>query len=254
MSPGTLEAAPPATGLAELEQLQRHAAVGELAAGLAHDLNNVLSTLSVVSSLLRQGESGTERLSVLAQLDAAVTSAKRLTRGMLEVGLPTDGEREPLSLNELASEVAELVGRAASPRLDFHFDLCATRSVLADRTRLAQVVLNLAVNARDAAGPGGKVTVRTYDSADVSASAHPVPPMGRHVVLEVSDTGPGVDPALRERIFEPYFTTKKGGASPGIGLGLAIARRIVAEHGGTLELALDSGPGATFRVLLPCAP
>ena len=164
MSPGTEE---PRGALADAErraeQLEREAALGELAAGVAHDLNNVLATISVLATLLRNGEDDARRLSSLSQIDSAIDNASRLTRAVLDFGRPGEGDPGPDRARALVREVAELVGRACGSRIGLRFDCRAQRTILGDRARLGQLVMNLAVNARDAIEGEGEISFRTYD-------------------------------------------------------------------------------------------
>ncbi|MHB8873913.1 MAG: sensor histidine kinase [Myxococcaceae bacterium] len=239
-----------------LEGLQRDASVGQLAAGVAHDLNNVLATISVLSTMLRGAEDGARRAELLAQIDAAVVSASLLTRGLLDYGRRGPPDLNPVALGQVVRDVTQLIGRAAGSRLELRLDLRSEQLVLGDPSRLAQVVMNLAINARDAIEGQGSVTFSTFDVELTSEATRGRPPLepGRYVGLEVTDSGPGIDPALRERIFEPYFTTKLEGAVRGTGLGLSTARRIVTQHRGHLEVVPGVPGGATLRAYFPRAP
>ncbi|HLL84652.1 MAG TPA: ATP-binding protein, partial [Longimicrobium sp.] len=138
--------------------------------------------------------------------------------------------------------VARLVERTLPRRIEVVFELdAACDDVLGDPSRLEQMVMNLVMNARDAMPDGGRLTLRTWDA-------------GPRVGLEVVDTGVGIDPAIRDRIFEPYFTTKTHGAVKGTGLGLATVHGIVEAHRGSIEVASSPAPGTVMRVLLPVAP
>lgn len=162
-----------------------------------------------------------------------------------------------VSLNEVARRMGELGRRAIDRRIEVATELGAMPGeVMGDATQVEQVVMNLVLNARDAIAGAGRVTIRTREEVldEFAAATRPSLTPGRYVVLEVQDTGSGIDPAIRDRIFEPYVTTKTSGAVKGTGLELATAYGIVHSHGGFIEVA-ETGPrGTTMRVLLPAAP
>jgi CheY-like chemotaxis protein len=216
--------------------------IGKLAGGIAHDFNNLLATVKVLTSLLRMSESSAPRLESLEQIEQAVDSGMKLTRGLLDFARREAPLAQRVSLNGVVRAVARLVERTLPRRIIVVFELNATRDdVLGEPSRLEQMVMNLVMNARDAMPDGGRLTLRTWDA-------------GPRVGLEVVDTGVGIDPAIRDRIFEPYFTTKTHGAVKGTGLGLATVHGIVEAHRGSIEVAPSPAPGTVMRVLLPVAP
>jgi signal transduction histidine kinase len=229
-----------------LELLEKEASVGQLAAGVVHDLNNLLATLSVQTSILRSGESDPWRMDGLRKIDATIATMGGLTRALLGYARSDPDPLQPVALNELATEVISLLRCTFPPGLELRLELNASRPILGNRSRLAQLVINLALNAREAIQQAGTLTLRSYP-VQLRQSA-PLPP-GEYVALEVVDTGPGIPPQLRSRVFEPYFSTKPQGT----GLGLPTAWRIVNEHRGLLQIAERPGPGAVLIAYFPAA-
>jgi nitrogen fixation/metabolism regulation signal transduction histidine kinase len=157
----------------------------------------------------------------------------------------------PLDLNALLQGVTSILERTLNPKIVIHHDLSEEPpGTMGDPSQLEQVVMNLVLNARDAVRGAGRVVVRTGDLAPAGAAE-----VNRSVVLEVKDDGPGIPAEIRDRVFEPYVTTRPQGPQGGSGLGLATVRGIVEGHGGSIEIdgGLD-GRGTTMRVVLPAAP
>lgn len=228
-------------GERRLARAQRLESVGQLAAGIAHDFNNLLTVTKLVVSRLLSGERDEERREALAQVAAVTDSAVGLIRNLLEFAGRRRHVPVPVSLDAVVGSVVDIARRTFDRRLTVTAQLdSAGSAVLGDASQLEQVVMNLLLNARDAIEPSrsGSITVRTFVAAG-------------QVVLEVADTGPGIDPSLRERVFEPYFTTKTWGSVKGTGLGLATVHGIVTSHGGSVEIVDDGRPGTTMRVTLP---
>lgn len=223
---------------ARLRRAQRMESIGSLARGIAHDFNNLLSVTRTIASTLLLSEADAARREELLAIDAAAESGVRLTRSLLAFAGREKARAEPLSPNELVERLAVLLSRALDRRVVLRTELASARHVEGDRAQLEQVVMNLVLNARDALAGPGVITIRTRDE-------------GEHVVLEVDDTGPGVPPAIRDRVFEPYFTTKHEGLPSAGGIGLATVYGIVEAHLGTVEVADAPGGGARFQVRLP---
>jgi len=228
---------------------ERLEAIGTLAAGVAHDFNNLLAQIRVLAGLLRLRESDSRRVEDLQRIEAATDSAAQLTRSLLAFGRHPTGRATQVDIDELVTAVVDLLRRTFDPRIRIELALAGGALVDGDRNQLEQVVMNLAVNARDAMPDGGRLrlAVSVVDGAALETLA-----AGRHVVIEVSDSGPGVPAELRARVFEPYFSTKHGRDQPGTGLGLSTAYGVVHAHGGVIEVG-DAGPGARFTVHLPAA-
>jgi two-component system cell cycle sensor histidine kinase/response regulator CckA len=246
-----------AEGETRLRQAQRMESVGQLAGGIAHDFNNLLTTIKMLASLLATSEPDETKLKLLQQIDRVTDSAVNLTRALL--GFARQGKNlvQRVALNDVVRAIAEISRRTIDRRIDVACDLrAAPGEVMGDVSQIEQVLMNLVVNARDAMPEGaGRLVLRTYDrtlDAMFAATHLPLGP-GPHVVLEVSDTGVGIDPAIRERVFEPYFTTKTTGAVKGTGLGLATVYGVVQSHGGYVEVADNAPRGTTMRVYLVAA-
>jgi signal transduction histidine kinase/ActR/RegA family two-component response regulator len=237
----------------QLFQSQKMEAIGTLASGIAHDFNNILTAIMGYVELAKLDAE--PRSKVRLDLEQALNAAHRaqeLIRQILSFSRKADEQNRPLDLKALIKETLKLL-RASIPatiEIQQHLDGDGAL-VLANATQLHQVLMNLCTNARQAMGDhGGTLTVRLDKRILIGASATGmgVSP-GRYLELTVTDTGPGIQPELREHIFDPYFTTKAEGQ--GTGLGLAVARSIVQNYGGTIHLIDSADRGASFRVLLP---
>ncbi len=232
----------------QLHHAQKMQAIGTLAGGIAHDFNNILA--SVVANLeLVRGDLGAAH-PALESIDAIEQGATRATELVRQILMFSHKEPSARAVLPLAGVVPEATAflRAAKPAsIALAVEVAASPYVLADPTRLHQVIMNLGTNAWHAIAPGaGHVTIRV-DAIDAPATA--TLPAGRYARLIVTDDGHGMDAALRARIFEPFFTTK--GLGKGSGLGLAVVHGIVAEHGGTIIVTSEPGRGSAFEVRLP---
>ena len=229
-------------------QAQKMQALGLLAGGIAHDFNNMLTVIFGRAQVLldRLPQDGRARRDADAIGEAAERAAA-LTRQLLAFSRKQLLERCTLDLNSVIADMAMMLRRLIGENITVVTALAPSAAwVNVDRGQLEQVILNLAVNARDAMPRGGQLTLTTESIESDGADALPA---GRFVALVVSDTGVGMDAATQERIFEPFFTTKPVGA--GTGLGLSTVYGVVEQHGG--HIAVDSAPGrgTTFRVCLP---
>ncbi|MBA3503473.1 MAG: response regulator [Deltaproteobacteria bacterium] len=234
---------------------QRLEAVGTLAGGIAHDFNNLIFGIKLIASELAAAEVDPKRRAALTLIDEITERSATLTRSLLGFARRGKHRALPLSLEDVVTSMTELLTRTLSG-VALEFELAAEDrgTVIGDQSQLEQVIMNLVVNARDAVQGSGHARVQTrtatLDAAPVGAVG--MARAGRYVVLEVSDDGPGIPDALRERVFEPYFTTKTKGADRGTGLGLATVLGIVESHGGSCEIAAGlEGRGTTLRVYLP---
>jgi len=243
-----------------LQQSQRLESLGQLVGGVAHDFNNLLNVIQGYADF------SAEQVQALAQADArlepvlddieqvrvAAQQATRLTRQLLTFARHEVNRPEVLDLNEAVKGAGQLLRRT----LGEHIDLTiaaepALWQVKADRGQLEQVLVNLAVNARDAMPGGGRLTIDTGNAEVDAAYATRRPELrpGRYARLRVSDTGMGMDRATAERVFEPFFSTKPKGR--GTGLGLATVYGVVTQAGGSIEIYSEKGLGTTVSVLLP---
>ncbi len=242
------------TARRELEQNLRHAqkmeAVGRLAGGVAHDFSNLLAVILGYSDLLVADlPPGATRLRECA--DGIIEAAHRavgVTRQLLTLSRKKMVRPEILSLNKVVQDLGKLLSRAIGERVELRTRLGEGVSpVLADADQLAQVLLNLAVNARDAMPEGGLLSVATSNVELVAPSRDLGLPAGRYVALEVDDRGCGMTEEVRARVFEPFFTTKESGT----GLGLATVYGIVKQAGGAICVDSAPGQGCTMTVFLP---
>jgi PAS domain S-box-containing protein len=239
---------------AQLRQAQKMEAIGHLTGGIAHDFNNILTTIMgyVVLATERQAETGDTRLGkYLDQAHLAATRARDLVRQMLTFSRGQRGERKPLMLVPMVKEAVKLLRSTLPTSVEIETELAGgVPPVIMDPVQVEQVLLNLAINARDAMAGQGRlhVTVRTTElRAHVCASCRkPIPP-GRWVELCVSDTGDGIAPEVAERMFEPFFSTKEPGK--GSGMGLSVVHGIVHEHGGHIVVTSTPDRGTQFRLL-----
>jgi two-component system cell cycle sensor histidine kinase/response regulator CckA len=234
----------------QLRQSQKMEAVGRLAGGIAHDFNNLLMVIMGHGELLRRSlDANDPRLRKLQHVMGASERAARLVRQLLAFSRKQVMEPQVVDLNALVSDTARmlrpLLGEDVKvvTRLD-----PALGRVRVDPAQIEQVLMNLAVNARDAMPSGGTITLET---ADASVPASGETPPARQAALSVRDTGHGMDEKTRAHAFEPFFTTKAG--SGGTGLGLSTVYGIVQQSGGQIALESAPGRGSCFRILLPCA-
>jgi signal transduction histidine kinase/ActR/RegA family two-component response regulator len=229
---------------------ERLQSIGVLASGVAHDFNNILAQIRVLASILRLREREGSRVDDLVRIEQATDSAAALTRSLLAFGRHPAGHVVRFDLDEVVGGVVDLVRRTFEPSIVITHNRADGAFIAGDRNQIEQVIMNLAVNARDAMASGGQLTFT------VRAVEGPVPlPLrpGRWVIVEASDTGAGVPPELRSRVFEPYFSTKHGREARGTGLGLATAYGVVQAHGGAIEVGDADPRGARFTVYLPAA-
>lgn len=229
-----------------VENLEGMAALGRMAAGVAHDFRNVLGTAMGYLDLLQVECSGQERiLARLGEIGKALEIGRTLTRDLTQFGQGEPASPRVVDLAAFLEEFRGLMGMAAGPLVRLEFSLAkGVYPVFMDRNHLERVILNLVINARDAMAGGGTLTV-TLAAAGGDGPGNGIP---AHASLEFRDTGTGIPPETRERIFEPFFTTK---GEKGTGLGLPIVWRTVNEAGGKVEVESEPGKGSIFRLLLP---
>jgi two-component system, cell cycle sensor histidine kinase and response regulator CckA len=237
----------------QYRQAQKMEAVGQLAGGVAHDFNNLLTVINGLSDILLMDMlPGDSRRGDLEQIRKAGESAAGLTRQLLTFSRQQVVERRAVELETVVAKarkiLVHLIGEDIELATSFGRSPCV---VNADPGQLEQVIMNLAVNARDAMPTGGKLTLETQVVTLDDETAHqhwPATP-GRYALLAVSDNGIGMNEATREHVFEPFFTTKEQGK--GTGLGLATVYGIVKQSGGFVGVYSELGVGTTFKVYLP---
>jgi PAS domain S-box-containing protein len=238
----------------QLRQAQKMEALGRLAGGVAHDFNNILTAIIANAGLavLEAPAEDPNRPLLLEVRDAARRGAD-LTRQLLAVSRKQMLEPRPVDLNALLTNLRRMLGRVIGEDVELRLDLAAgLPAVLADPGQVEQVVMNLAVNARDALDRGGAITISTRAAEVGDAGARTSErAAGRYAVVTVADTGRGIPPEMLPHLFEPFFTTKPAGQ--GTGLGLSTVYGIVRQHGGFVEVESTTGRGTTFRVHLPVA-
>ena len=237
----------------ELAHTQRMEALGRLAGGVAHDFNNLLTTVEMLRSLIERKLQRERAVDAeLHELKGAVARGAAFTSQLLAFC-----RRQPVApvLVDLAQVVRELepiLRRLATERVTLVMDTLERAPVVADRSQLEQVILNLAINATDAMPQGGRLTIVVAEQeVDAAGAARLGIAPGCAVQLRVEDTGVGIAPELHERIFEPFFTSKQSGR--GTGLGLATVYGITRQSGGAVSVESAPGAGAVFRVWLPRA-
>jgi signal transduction histidine kinase len=234
-------------------QAQKLEAVGRLAGGVAHDFNNLLTIIYACCGILgrRLADDDPGRPQV-AQIEAAVKRGSDLTRQVLSFARQDAVQPTAVDVNEVVKKMIGMLRHVIGDDIELRANADRSlRPVRADRGQLEQVLMNLALNARDAMPRGGKLVIST---ANVELDAREAVELdvdpGRYVLLAVADTGHGMDEETRARVFEPFFTTKEG---KGSGLGLATAFGIARQSGGAITVDSAPGRGATFRVWLPVA-
>ncbi len=237
---------------AQLRQSQKMEAVGTLAGGIAHDLNNILSPTLLIAPMLKDKLPDAQSLELLTMIEEGARRGAKIISQLLTFSRGAEGKRGPVQVRH------ELKAMVAIIRETFPRDITVSEKlpadlwpVIADATQIHQVVLNLCVNARDAMRSGGKITLAAENVNIVEPSTainEPTKP-GPYVRLTISDTGQGIPRENLERIFEPFFTTKEIGQ--GTGLGLSTVLGIVRSHGGFILVDSELGAGSSFKVLLP---
>jgi PAS domain S-box-containing protein len=236
-----------------LRHTQEMEAIGQIAGGLAHDLNNLLGVILKCCELLK-GQPALPEASrgLIQEMQNAGISAQNLTQRLLAFSRGQMAQRIPVDLNETVDRIEGTMRRLVGEGIELVIlPGGSLGSVHADPSQLEQVLMNLAANARDAMPKGGKIVIETANVAIEEANAGQYPSMrpGRYVMLSVSDTGTGMDPEIQSRIFEPFFTTKPFGQ--GTGLGLSTVYSIVEQSGGAISVHSQPGAGATFKIFFP---
>ncbi len=241
---------------AKLLHSQKMESIGRLAGGVAHDFNNMLTTIIGYADLTRLTIDKGQYEQVQDNLEVIKTTGEKgaaLVRHLLTFSRKQGMEMKPVDIRPLLESLSKMLVRLIGEDIRFSLRLKSSTSVLADPSQLEQVVMNLSINARDAMPAGGALIIETadvnLDEAFISPHAKAVP--GRYVMISVSDNGVGMSPELQDNIFEPFFTTK--GQGKGTGLGLATVFGIVEQHNGIIRVNSRQGQGSTFFVYLPAS-
>ncbi|MGA1875124.1 MAG: response regulator [bacterium] len=238
---------------AQILQSQKMEAIGVLAAGVAHDFNNLLTAVIGHTSLaLLKVDEADPLVRELEAIRRAADQAANLTRQLLIFSRKQSVEFAPIDLNKGIANLLHMLHRLIGEDITLTFESAPDLySVFADEGNIEQVIMNLAVNARDAMPKGGKLTIKTEKVTLDEEQAERIPQgrAGRFVRLSITDTGCGMDEETREKIFEPFFTTK--GVGRGTGLGLAVVYGIVGQHQGWIEVESEPGRGTAFFIYLP---
>jgi two-component system, cell cycle sensor histidine kinase and response regulator CckA len=237
---------------AQLQQAQKMDALGKLAGGVAHDFNNRLLIILGYTEMIKRELSPDSPL--IHHADMVLTSAQRsadLTRQLLAYSRHQVLKPESFDVNQSVERMRQLLAKLIGDRVQLSTQLEAKNPVFSDPGQLEQVILNLAINARDAMPQGGRLTLATGDRA-ISGGEDAALPAGDYVTLTITDTGAGIPDDVLPHIFEPFFTTKPVGQ--GTGLGLSMAEGIVQQSRGAIRVASRVGEGTTFTIHLPRGP
>jgi two-component system, cell cycle sensor histidine kinase and response regulator CckA len=237
----------------QLRQAQKMEAVGRLAGGVAHDFNNLLMVIKGHTELLMNALPPADGMArKIMQIDRAADRATALTKQLLAFSRMQVLQPRVMNLNGVVEDMGKLLPRLIGEDIELGIrpaaDLGAIR---ADASQMEQIIMNLAVNARDAMPTGGRLVIET-SNAELDRtynSTHPIVKPGRYVLLAVSDTGTGMDADTQAHIFEPFFTTKEPGK--GTGLGLATVYGVVKQSGGFIWVYSELGNGTSFKIYLP---
>jgi PAS domain S-box-containing protein len=238
---------------AQLRQSQKMEAIGRLAGGVAHDFNNILGIIKACTEFLRDRIASADQLLYLENIRKSIDRGTSLTRQLLTFSRTPAIQAQILDVNDRLKDISKLLHPLLGDDIEIVNVSRSSAVVVADPSQLDQIVVNLAVNARDAMPGGGKFILETgeVEFDEALAGRHRSLAPGKYVLLAVSDTGCGMDEATLSRIFEPFFTTKEVGK--GTGLGLATVYGIVNQSGGQIVVYSEPGQGTTFKIYLPSA-
>ncbi|MFA6598299.1 MAG: ATP-binding protein [Ignavibacteriaceae bacterium] len=237
----------------QLIQKQKFESLGKLTSGIAHDFSNLLSSIfGSVNLLKKKVASNSDALRLVENIESCSVRAKDLTSGLLAYGKPKPKQKEILYPNQLANEIAGVVRQTFPASIDFSVQLSSdVYELQGNSTQIYQVLLNLCINARDAVGENGSIALTTKNVSVHRSDAHLFPflPHGNFICFTVKDNGSGISKENLSKIFDPYFTTKGGENSSG--LGLYISYGIIKAHGGVIHVSSEINRGTCFDVYLP---
>ncbi len=239
---------------AQMLRAQRMESIGTLAGGIAHDLNNILTPITLSLQLLQAEAKDEETQRTIDILEKSARRGAELVRQVLTFARGVEGERKTITLSTVIAEVERIVRETFPKSIEIQTHISPDlRSIVGDATQLHQVIMNLCLNARDAMPHGGvlKILAENVIIDESYARVHLDSKVGQYTVVAVSDTGTGILPENRDKIFEPFFTTKERGKGTGLGLSTALA--IAKSHRGFMNFYSEVGRGSTFKMYLPMA-
>ncbi|OQX09824.1 MAG: hypothetical protein BWK76_21670 [Desulfobulbaceae bacterium A2] len=235
----------------QLRQAHKMEAIGTLAGGIAHDFNNILAIIFGYNDLAILEKDPATRRHHLEELRAAATRARDLVQQILAFSHKAEQQRQPLQISSIIKEALKLLRASIPTTIEIRQHIASSGLVLADPTQVHQIIMNLCANAYYAMREAGGILAVTLTEEAIGPGEYGYAGLapGNYLKLEVSDTGCGMDAKTREKMFEPYFTTKKTGE--GTGLGLAVVHGIVKSHHGHITVSSEPGKGTSFHVYLP---
>jgi signal transduction histidine kinase len=237
----------------QLLHAQNMEAIGQLAGGIAHDFNNILTAIIGYGHFIKVKTKDGDPLKTYAEHILSLSDrATNLTQGLLALNRKQIIQLRPVNINDIIREVNKLLLRMIGEDIELMTVLADDElTVIADSGQIKQVMMNLATNARDAMPEGGRLTIKTgvVEIDDIFIKTHGFGTPGMYALISETDTGEGMDDVTRERIFEPFYTTKDVGK--GTGLGLSIVYGIIKQHEGHINVYSEPGKGTTFKIYLP---
>ena len=238
-----------------LAQAQKLETIGKLSSGMAHDFNNLLSSIFGSLNLLKKRIPEREDITkLLENIENCSIRAKDLTKGLLTFGKPTPKRKELIKPNLLLQEISKVIKETFPKRISLNENFAKNlHDILGNTTEIYQVLLNLAVNAKEAIAQNGEINLKAQNISidDKNLMEYPLLSKGNYVWVSVSDSGSGIDEENLMRIFDPYFSTKTNDTNSGSGLGLYVTYGIVKAHNGQIEVSSKIGQGTTFDVFIP---
>jgi len=239
----------------QLRQTQKMECIGQLASGVAHDFNNVITAIIGFASLIAMKAQDADQVRTIAcEINGCCERAADLVRSLSTFSRKQELLPQLTDLNEVLNRDDTLLRRLIGNSVRMNTELAREKLIIkADRTQIDQVIMNLVANARDAMPDGGSLTVGTgrFDAREEDVQSGLVAKAGQYILLTVQDTGTGMDETIKQKIFEPFFTTKETGK--GTGLGLSIVYGIVKQHNGAIKVRSELGKGTQFTLYLPMA-